>query len=159
MRGCMPAAVGLGETQPVGRVSILEDNDGDGRMDRQRIFLDGLVLPRALLLVKGGVLVCEPPRLWFYSSTNDQAGDRVLVAADFAKEADPSLGARMNLEHSGNSLVWNLDNWIYCLHHPYRYRLRAGKWEREPTPQRVQWGLAQDDYGRLFYTSDNDQLR
>jgi len=158
MRGFMPNLEGIGETQPVGRVSILEDTDGDGRMDRKKVFLEGLVLPRALLLVAGGALVCQPPQLWFYPNRDDHPGQRVLVAPDFAQEADPAL-ARMNVEHSGNSLLWNIDNWIYSLHHPYRYRWRDGQWQREPMPQRAQWGLAQDDFGRLYYTSNGDQLR
>ncbi|HXJ73130.1 MAG TPA: hypothetical protein VNM37_09755, partial [Candidatus Dormibacteraeota bacterium] len=82
MRGFMPNADGIGETNPVGRISILEDTDGDGRMDRSRVFLDGLVMPRAMLLVKGGVLVCAPPQLWFYPNEQDRAGRRELVAPD-----------------------------------------------------------------------------
>jgi glucose/arabinose dehydrogenase/mono/diheme cytochrome c family protein len=159
MRGFMATPDGLGEDKPVGRISILEDLNGDGRMDRKTVFLDGLVMPRALLLVNGGVLVCEPPQLWFYPNKNSQAGERVLVSADFAKDADPKLGVRMNPEHSGNSLLLARDNWIYSLYHPFRYRFASGKWQREPMPQRAQWGLSQDDFGRLFYTSNSDQLR
>src|SRR5436190_5916 len=66
MRGYMPNLDGIGETSATGRISILEDTDGDGLMDRKKVFLDGLVMPRALLLVRGGALVCEPPQLWFY---------------------------------------------------------------------------------------------
>jgi glucose/arabinose dehydrogenase/mono/diheme cytochrome c family protein len=159
MRSYMPNADGLGETNATGRISILEDTDGDGRMDRKKVFLEGLLMPRALLLVRGGALVCEPPELWFYPNHGDKAGDRVLVAADFAKDADPKLGARMNPEHAGNSLLLALDNWIYSLYHPFRYRFSDGKWQREPAPQRAQWGLSQDDFGRLFYTANSDQLR
>jgi len=159
MRGFMATPDGAGETNPVSRISILEDTDGDGRMDRHKVFLDGLVMPRALLLVNGGALVCEPPNLWFYPIKNDQPGERVLVASDFAKDADPTLGVRMNPEHSGNSLLLAMDNWIYSLYHPFRYRLLDGKWQREPVPQRAQWGLSQDDFGRLYYTSNSDQLR
>jgi mono/diheme cytochrome c family protein/glucose/arabinose dehydrogenase len=159
MRGFMPNPEGRGETNPVGRISILEDTDHDGRMDKKKIFLDQLVLPRALLLVDGGALVCEPPKLWFYPNVDDHAGERILVAGDFARDADPSLGVRMNPEHSGNSLIRAMDNWIYSLYHPYRYRLIDGKWHRESVPQRAQWGLSQDDFGRLFYTSNSDQLR
>jgi glucose/arabinose dehydrogenase/mono/diheme cytochrome c family protein len=159
MRGYMPNPDGIGETNATGRISILEDTDGDGRMDRKKIFLEGLVMPRALLLVRGGALVCEPPQLWFYPNHNDKAGERVLVASDFARDADPKLGSRANPEHSGNSLLLAVDNWIYSLYHPFRYRFTDGKWRREPVPQRAQWGLAQDDFGRLFYTSNSDQLR
>jgi glucose/arabinose dehydrogenase/mono/diheme cytochrome c family protein len=159
MRGFMPNPDGIGETNANGRISILEDTDGDGRMDRKKIFLDGLVMPRALLLVRDGVLVCEPPQLWFYPNHQDKPGERVLVAADFAKDADPKLGSRMNPEHSGNSLLLGMDNWIYSLYHPYRYRFAGGKWQRESVPQRAQWGMSQDDFGRLFYTSNSDHLR
>jgi mono/diheme cytochrome c family protein/glucose/arabinose dehydrogenase len=65
----------------------------------------------------------------------------------------------MNPEHSGNSLLLALDNWVYSLYHPFRYRFGEGRWHREPVPQRVQWGQAQDDFGRLYYTSNSDQLR
>ncbi len=165
MRSFMPTPEGQGETAPTGRVSILEDADGDGRAERSKVVLDGLVMPRAFLLVDGGLLVCEPPALWFYPIKNDQPGARVLVAADFAKDADPSLGVRMNPEHSGNSLVRGLDNWIYSLYHPWRYRLgedlygEGAAWQREWVPQRAQWGHSMDDFGRLFYTSNSDQLR
>jgi len=50
MRGYMPNLDGIGEDQPVGRVSVLTDTDGDGRMDKSQIFLDGLVMPRAIVL-------------------------------------------------------------------------------------------------------------
>ncbi len=159
MRGFMATPEGVGETNPTGRIAILEDTDGDGRMDRKKIFLENLVMPRALLLVQGGALVCEPPQLWFYPNHNDKAGERLLVADDFAKDANPTLGVRMNPEHSGNSLVLAMDNWIYSLYHPYRYRVIDGKWQREPVPQRAQWGHSQDDFGRLFYTSNSDHLR
>ncbi len=159
MRGFMATPDGTGETNPVGRISILEDANGDGSFEKHKVFLDGLVMPRALLLVNGGALVCEPPNLWFYPIRNDQPGARELVAADFAKDADPTLGLRMNPEHSGNSLMLAMDNWIYSLYHPFRYRLIDGKWRREPVPQRAQWGLSQDDFGRLYYTSNSDQLR
>ena len=53
-----------GEKEPVGRVSILEDTDGDGRMDKRTSFLEGLVMARAIALVRGGVLVAAPPAYW-----------------------------------------------------------------------------------------------
>ena len=152
MRAFMPDADGAGEENPIGRISILEDADGDGRADKSTVFVDGLVMPRALLLVRGGLLVAEPPNLWFYPiEKNDRPGPRVAVATDF--------GIRTNPEHTANSLVLGIDNWIYSLYHTWRYRFTDGTWRREPMPQRAQWGLSQDDSGRLFYTSNSDQLR
>lgn len=159
MRAFMPNADGAGEDKPIGRVSVLEDTDGDGRADKSTVFVDGLVMPRAILHARGGVLIAEPPHLWFYPVQSDlKPGPRVAVAKDY--------GSQQNPEHTANSPVLALDNWIYSLYHPWRYRWAPdpygesdGAWKREAVPQRVQWGHSQDDFGRLFYTSNSDQLR
>ena len=54
---------GSRELEPVGRIVILEDTNQDGLMDKRTVFLDELVLPRAVTLVEGGVLVVAPPNL------------------------------------------------------------------------------------------------
>ena len=159
MRGFMPTADGVGEDKPVGRVTILEDADGDGVAEKSKVFLDGLVMPRAFLLVQGGLLVAEPPSLWFYPIQNDKPGARVLVDGEYAKEADTKLGTSANPEHAANSLTLAMDNWIYSLHHSKRYRFADGKWITEPTTKRAQYGMSQDNYGRLFYNSNGDQAR
>src|SRR5919106_686017 len=48
MRAYMPDTEGWGENKPIGRVSVLEDIDGDGRMDKSTVYADQLVLPRAV---------------------------------------------------------------------------------------------------------------
>src|SRR3712207_579830 len=45
MRGFMPDIEGAGEKEPIGRVSVLEDTDGDGRMDASTVYLDSLIMP------------------------------------------------------------------------------------------------------------------
>ena len=54
MDGYMPDTLGTGEDQPVGRIAILDDTDGDGRMDKRHVFLDSLVMPRAICLMDSG---------------------------------------------------------------------------------------------------------
>ncbi len=159
MRGFMPNPQGAGEEKPVGRVSILEDADGDGVAEKAKVFLDGLVMPRAFLLVQGGLLVAEPPKLWFYPIQNDRPGERVVVDEEYAKEADTKLGTRANPEHAANSLTLAMDNWIYSMDHTRRYRFTGGQWVKEANPKRAQYGLSQDNFGRLFYNSNSDQLR
>ncbi|MBC8002169.1 MAG: c-type cytochrome [Opitutaceae bacterium] len=159
MQGYMPNPDGIGENRPVGTVSYLEDMDGDGRMDKRTEFADKLVMPRAMLVMHDGVLIAEPPRLWFYPMKNGKAGNRVEIAGDYAKEADTSLGTRANPEHSANSLLWAMDNWIYSAKFTFRFRRLNGEWKREPTVLRGQWGLSQDDFGRLVYNSNSDQFR
>src|SRR3954471_17539156 len=70
MRGYMPDMDGNGEDAPIGRVVVLTDTDGDGKMDKRTVFADGFVLPRPLTFVAGGVLVGAPPHLSFMRDTN-----------------------------------------------------------------------------------------
>ena len=159
MQGYMQNPDGIGEDQPVGTVSYLEDLDGDGKMDKRTEFADKLIMPRSMLVMKDGVLIAEPPRLWYYPMKDGKAGNRIEIANDYAKEADARQGTRSNPEHSANSLLWAMDNWIYSANYTFRFRRINGEWKREPTVFRGQWGLSQDDFGRLVYNSNSDQYR
>ncbi len=153
MRGYMHDVDGKGEDQPNCRVSILEDTDGDGKMDKSTTFADGLVMARAVMCVNGGALVAEPPALWFLKDTD---GDG---KADVKELVDGSFGSRQGqVEHMANSPTWFLDNWIYCANHGSRYRFKDGKWITDAVLSRGQWGLSQDDYGRPFYNYSGDFL-
>ena len=154
MSGFMPNADGKGEDAKVGSIVVLEDTDGDGRMDKRTVFLDGLVMPRALALIGDGVLVAEPPHLWYCRDTN---GDGI---ADQKTEIAPDYGVTTNPEHTANGLMLALDNWIYSANHTTRFRFDGkGQFTREPTDTRGQWGITQDDSGRLFHNNNSDPLR
>jgi len=162
MTGYMRQVDGSGETEPNGSIVILKDTDGDGRMDQRTVFLGGLVMPRSVMLFREGALVAEPPRLWYARDTDGdgQCDSKELVADDYATQNDPKLGQKSNPEHASNSPTWALDNWIYSANHTTRFRWRGGtNWQRGVTIFRGQWGLSQDDVGRLFYNSNSDPLR
>lgn len=152
MRGFMPDIDGTGERDPVGRISILEDEDGDGTMDKHTVYLDSLIMPRALAVVKDGALVVEQEALWFVSDTNgDGKADRkLLVDKDYA-------GSKMP-EHSGNGLLRGIDNWYYNAKSRFRYALQDGQWVRDSTEFRGQWGISHDDVGRLYYNYNWSQV-
>lgn len=152
MNGYMRDVDATGESDPSGRVVVLEDEDGDGRMDKSTPFMDGLVMPRTLAFVPGGVLVVEPPRIWFAEDTDGdlKADRRTLVADDYGTSEGP--------EHSANGLLPTLDNWMYSAKSGVRYRFAANKLVAEPTVFRGQWGLTQDDSGRLFYNYNSSPL-
>jgi putative membrane-bound dehydrogenase-like protein len=161
MRGYMPNIEGTHETEPVGRIVVLEDTDNDGQMDKSTVFLDQLVMPRALSLINGGVVIAEPPRLWFCKDLDgDLKCDRqVEIAGDYATQNDPKHGLRSNPEHASNGLMWGMDNWIYSANHTVQFRYEWGQWKRAETHSRGQWGITQDNFGRIFYNSNSDQLR
>ena len=48
MLGYMQDMPATNEREPIGRISVLEDTNNDGKMDKKTVFLDKLVLPRAL---------------------------------------------------------------------------------------------------------------
>ena len=152
MRGYMPDVNATGETKPVGRVVVLESTKNDGIYDRSTVFLDGLVTPRAVLCYDGGVLIGENGKLWFCRSTK---GD--LKCDDKKLVGDYPVGG--NPEYGSNSLTYGLDNWIYSAHSGTRWKKAKGEWIRESTISRGQWGLSQDDVGRLYYNSNSSLLR
>ena len=161
MRGYMRDSDATGEHDKIGRIKILEDTNDDGRMDKMTIFKDGLFLPRAIALVRGGVMVAEPPRLLFFEDTNgdDKADKQTVIATDYAVACDPVRGKSANPEHAANGLMWALDNWIYSANHTVRFRNTSGEWQREPTIKRGQWGISMDNLGRIYYNSNSDMLR
>ena len=152
MRGFMPDITGEGENEPVGRISVLEDTDGDGQMDRGTIYLDSLIMPRAIAMVQGGALVVENMSLWL---TQDLDGD---LKADTKTLIDPDYAGTNLPEHSGNGLWRGIDNWYYNAKSRFRYRLENGQWQRDSTEYRGQWGISHDDYGRLIYNYNWSQL-
>lgn len=150
MPGYMNNIEGKGEQEPTGAIRILEDLDEDGIMDSSKVFLDSLVMPRALALVYDGLLYAEPPNLWFVEIKNDKPGKRVLVDSLYAPDGNP--------EHQSNGLVLNIDNWIYSAKHSYRYQRKNGEWHKQPTMTRGQWGITHDNFGRLYFNDNARQL-
>ena len=149
MTGYMPNVDGKGENDlKNGRISVLEDTTGDGVMDKSTVFLDGLVMPRALAFVQGGVLVAEPPKLFFCQDTDgDLKCDEKTEVLRYARVGP--------VEHTDNALLPALDNWMYNAKSSRSFQFRDGKIIERKSASRGQWGLTQDDYGRLLYNSNS----
>lgn len=152
MRGYMSDIDGSEEDLPIGRISVLEDENGDGQMDKSTIYLDSLVMPRALGFIKGGALIAENNSLWI---TQDHDGD---LRADSKILLDSTYSANGIPEHSDNGFVRNVDNWYYSAKSSLRYRVQKGSWTRDSTEARGQYGIFQDDQGRLIYNYNWSQL-
>ena len=152
MRGFMMDIDARGQFDKVGRISVLEDTDGDGQMDKATRFLDKLVLPRAMRVFQEGLLVAEHDKLWFVSDIN---GDLV---PDGKELIDAEYATHGSVEHRPNGLLLGLDNWIYNARSEKRYKRTDEGWIIDKTENRGQWGITQDDYGRLYYNFHWSQL-
>lgn len=152
MPGYMRDIDGTGEDDPSGRVVVLEDTNGDGKMDQSTVFLDQLVMPRTISLVENGALIVEPPNIWYAQDLDGdlKADKKTLVTDDYGVEGNP--------EHSANGLYRALDNWLYSAKSDVRYRFEKGGLTPEATAFRGQWGISQDDVGRLYYNYNASPL-
>lgn len=94
-----------------GKVKVLTDTNGDGRMDRSTVFADSLVLPTGIMAWKNGILVTDPPHVLYLEDTDGDgvADTREVILTGFA---------RSNPQHNVNSPRYGLDNWIYLGHEP-----------------------------------------
>src|SRR5581483_6023217 len=152
MGSYMPNVDGTGEDKLVGKVVVLESSHNDGHLDKRVVFADHLGMARAVALVRDGVLIGEPPHVWFYPIIDgDKAGPRVEVVKDF--------GSNYNPQGAPNGLMWALDNWIYCAGYSTRIRSTEDGWQFGPTTRRGEYGITQDEYGRIIYNSNEDQFR
>ncbi|HEX8608103.1 MAG TPA: c-type cytochrome, partial [Pedobacter sp.] len=133
-------------------IKRLEDTNGDGKMDKSVVFLDSLLLPRMILALDDRLLVAETYDNNIYSY-RDSNGDG--VADEKKKVFSNDKENRNNLEHQRSGLVWNLDNKIYVTVENVRYKFEDNVLKSEGLQDSPggQWGLANDNYGRLYFSS------
>lgn len=150
----MQDADATGEQKPISRISLLEDTDNDGKMDKSSVFIDNLLLPRMIQCVNNELLVNETNtiRIDAYKDTN---GDG---KADQKRTVFDKEGYRLadsNMEHQRSGLDWNLDNYMYLTYDAIRFRYKNGMLEADSIHSGPggQWGVTHDNYGRLFLTS------
>jgi putative membrane-bound dehydrogenase-like protein len=87
-------------------IVLLEDTNGDGRMDRRSVFSDGLNHPTSFVFWQDGLIVAQASDILFLRDrNNDGRSERRQVLFTGFNASDPR-GAI-------NNLRWGLDGWIY----------------------------------------------
>ena len=156
MRTYMQDADATGESEPISRVSLHEDTNGDGRMDKHSVFADKLLLPRMILPLDDRVLIQETNTLDIYAY-RDTDGDGVSDEKTLFYQGGERGG---NMEHQPSGLIWSMDNWLYTTYNAFRLRYNPdGPTLKEPTAANGgQWGLCQDDHGKPWFVNAGGEI-
>lgn len=152
-----------------GIVRLLEDTDGDGKMDRSVKFADGIRWPTSVCCYKGGVFVLAPPALWYFRDTDNDgiADERRVIYEGFD---------RGNVQSVANNLKWGLDHRIYgaggrnpsVLKRDGKEVLKLGRTDFSFNPDTlevraetggVQYGHSFDDWGNRFVCSNSNHIQ
>jgi putative membrane-bound dehydrogenase-like protein len=161
----------------LGRVSMLEDKDGDGVYETSTVFADDLPWPTGIIWANGGLYVIATPDIFFFKDSrgSGKADVREKVFTGFGTELKI-----LNVQGLANCPQWGQDNRIHiqvaggnrgmvkCLKRPelpaveiagrdfwfdprtYEFGLEAGG---------AQYGMSFDNYGRKFACSNSDHLQ
>ena len=152
------------------RILIFEDEDGDGRFDRRKVFIDKLNLVSGLEVGFGGVWVGMAPNLLFIP---DRDGDDV---PDGKPEVLLDGWGSEDTHETLNSFIWGPDGWLYGCHGVFthsrvgkpgtpdnkRTPINAGLWRYHPTRHVFEvfshgtsnpWGVDFNDQGQAFLTA------
>lgn len=159
----------------LGRISRLADRDGDGRMDHATVFAGGLPWPTGILCFDGGVFVMAAPDLWYFKDTD---GDGVADVRRVVLTGFSELNPRLNVQQLPNSLRWGPDQRVHLAEggNGSRVRrpgqsadeglvLRGRDLSFDPRTLELraesgggQYGMAFDDFGRKFVSSNSRHL-
>src|SRR5690606_10240570 len=95
------------------------------------------------------ILYGDQEKLYFVENVDDKPGEITVVDEKWSTDG--------NVEHKTNGLMYGLDNWLYNAKSDARYRKIDGEWIKAKTEYRGQWGITQDNYGRI-YSNTNSNL-
>ncbi|WP_439584371.1 PVC-type heme-binding CxxCH protein [Dyadobacter bucti] len=94
-----------------GKIKLLSDADGDGKMDDSKVFAEGLMLPTGVMRWKKGIIVTDAPNVLYLEDTDEDGKADV-------KDTLITGFALSNPQHNLNNPILGVDNWIYLGHEP-----------------------------------------
>ncbi len=152
------------------RILIFEDTNGDGTLDRRKVFVENLNLVSGIEVGFGGVWVGAAPYLLFIPvkpGSDTPAGPPEVVLDGWGFQ---------DTHEMLNTFTWGPDGWLYGTHGVFthsnvgkpgapdseRQRLNGAIWRVHPTTRTFEvfaegtsnpWGLDFNDYGHAFTTA------
>lgn len=158
-----------GGKENAGVIRLLEDTNGDGRMDRSVVFADKLSWPTSVCCYNGGIFVLAPKHLYYLKDTdgNNKADVREIVLSGFGRD---------NVQALANGLHWGLDNKITFsagrnpkkLLHRGKPMVAVGSGDLRFDPKTeefevvtggLQFGHSIDDWGTRFVCSNSNHIQ
>jgi putative membrane-bound dehydrogenase-like protein len=168
---------------PLSRIVMLEDSDGDGRMDRRHVFAEHLNFAHSLMPYCGGMLVGAKTELLFLKDTD---GDHKADVREVLYRGFTPAHPQMQIGCPN----WGMDNWIYCsygpgkiervestsedanklsglptrLAHPLlemprkEFRFHPMSFAFEPAAGLGQFGNTIDNFGRRFFCTNRNPI-
>lgn len=164
-------------TPHLGRISVLEDMDGDGHFEKSQVFADDLPWPTGLIWINGGLYVGTTPDIWRFE---DRDGDGKAEVRDKVFTGFGTGLKMLNVQGLMNSFQWGQDNRVHvlagggnrgvitCLKRPDLKGVELGGkdfWFDPLTHEfgleagGAQYGMSFDNYGRKFACSNSDHLQ
>jgi putative heme-binding domain-containing protein len=146
-------------------IKILEDTNGDGKVDKITTFADGLNIPTGIYPCHGGCMAWSIPNIWLFKDTNgdDKADTRDVLFGP--------LGWERDTHGMNSSFRRGYDGWLYATHgfnnnstirgkdgseiklnsgNTYRIRIDGSRVEQHTWGQVNPFGLCFDPLGNLY---------
>ena len=161
----------------LGRISMLEDRDGDGAYETSRVFADDLPWPTGLCWANGALFVGATPDIWRFE---DRDGDGRAERREVVYTGFGTGLKLLNVQGLMNSFQWGQDCRIHvlagggnrgeirCLKRPELAAVELGGRDFWFDPVTLEFGLEQggaqygmsfDSLGRKFGCSNSDHLQ
>ena len=154
------------------KIIMLKDLNNDGRADTAIVFADNLREATSVLPWKGGLLIAAAPNILYYKdTTGDGRADlkEILFSGFFTGNEEAQI----------TNLRFGIDNWIYAnntgqageVHFSENpggpalqmrgsdFRFRLDRKQYELTTGAGQFGLALDDWGHRFFTTNSIHIQ
>lgn len=148
------------------RIVILEDTNGDGKMDRQTVFADKLSIPTSIAFANGGIIVQQAPNtLFLKSSKGDDHADIRKVLFQGWGTSDTHAGPS-SLRYGFDNYIWGSvgysgfdglaggKSWKFAMGF-YRFKPDGSDFEFLRSTNNNTWGAGFDEAGTVFGSTAN----